>query len=120
MRVSRENESLLVKVRNRKPTEFDLSEFFGSVVTRDGYYTREIKMEISISKEAFNIKISLLTSKLNIELREKIVRCEALHCMVQRSRHKENRGENIWKGSKYDIGEGGSNEEHKMVKESNY
>ena len=38
------------------------------------YCTRKIKMRIAIVKEAFNRKISLLTSKLNIELKEKLVR----------------------------------------------
>ena len=32
-------------------------------------------MRIVIAKEEFNRKISLLTSKLNIELRNKFVRC---------------------------------------------
>ena len=32
-------------------------------------------MKIVISKEAFNRKISLLKSKLNIELRKKLVSC---------------------------------------------
>ena len=32
------------------------------------------KMTIAIAKEAFNRKISLLTSKLNIKLRKKLVR----------------------------------------------
>jgi len=36
---------------------------------------KEIKMRIAIAKEAFTIKISLLTSKLNNELRKKLVRC---------------------------------------------
>jgi hypothetical protein len=31
-------------------------------------------MRIAIAKEAFNTKISLLTSKLNFELRKKLVR----------------------------------------------
>ena len=43
----------------------------GNVLTRDDYSTREIKMRTAIAKEAFNRKISLLTSKLNIELRKK-------------------------------------------------
>ena len=47
---------------------------FGSVLTRGGYCTREIKMRIVTAKEAFNRKTSLLTSKLNIELRKKLVR----------------------------------------------
>jgi len=45
------------------------------VLTRDGYCTREIKMRIAIAKEEFNRKISVLTSKLNIELKKKLVRC---------------------------------------------
>jgi hypothetical protein len=38
-------------------------------------FSREIKMRIPMVKEAFNRKISLLRSKLNIELRKKLVRC---------------------------------------------
>jgi hypothetical protein len=33
------------------------------------------KTRITIAKEAFNRKMSLLTSKLNIELKKKMVRC---------------------------------------------
>jgi hypothetical protein len=48
-------------------------------------------MRIVISKEAFNRKISLLTTKLNIELRKKLVRFYVLkHCftyMAQRPEH---------------------------------
>jgi hypothetical protein len=33
------------------------------------------KSRIAIAKEAFNTEISLLTSKLNNELRKKMVRC---------------------------------------------
>ena len=55
--------------------EVDHFKSIGSVLTRDGYCTREIKMRIDIAKEAFNRKILLLTSKLNIELEKKLVRC---------------------------------------------
>ena len=48
---------------------------YTSVLTRDGYCTRETKMRIVIAKEAFNREMSLLTSKLNIELRKKLGRC---------------------------------------------
>jgi hypothetical protein len=44
-------------------------------LTREGYCTREIKIRIALAKEAFIRKISLLTSKLNIELRKTLVRC---------------------------------------------
>ena len=67
MRVSRSNESLQIKVNNRELKEVDHCEYLGSVLTRDGFFTREIKMRIAIAKEAFNRKMSLLTSKLNID-----------------------------------------------------
>ena len=58
------NESLKIKVNNRELKEVDHFKYLGSVLTRHGYCTREIKMGIVIAKEAFNRKISLLTSKL--------------------------------------------------------
>ena len=56
MRVSRSNESLQIKVNNRELKEVDHFKYLGSVLTRDGYCTREIKMRIAIAKEAFNKK----------------------------------------------------------------
>ena len=75
MRVSRSNESLQIKVNNRELKEVDHFKYLGSVLTRDGYCTREFKMRNTNGKEAFNIKMSLLTGKLNIELKMKMVRC---------------------------------------------
>ena len=46
---------------------------FGNRQTGEFYYdrtTREMKKRIAIAKEAFNRKMSLLTSKLNIELKK--------------------------------------------------
>ena len=56
-------------------------KYLGSVLTRDGYYTREIKITIAIAKEAFNRKMSLLTGKLRNWLR---VMFGALLYMAQR------------------------------------
>ena len=64
-----------IKVNNRELKEADQFKYLGSVLTRDSYCTREIKMRIVTNKEAFNRKISLLTSKLNIELRKELIRC---------------------------------------------
>ena len=55
-------------VNNRELKEVE------SVLIRDGYCTRETKMSVAISKEVFNRKMSLLTSKLNMELKKKFVR----------------------------------------------
>ena len=62
-----------IKVNNRLK-EVDHFKYFGSVLTRDGYYTRKIKMRIVNAKEAFNRKMSLSKSNLNIELKKKLVR----------------------------------------------
>ena len=67
MIVSRSNESLQNKVNKRRRRR--------NVLTKNCYCTREIKMRIAITKEKFNRKVSLLTSKLNIKLRKKLVRC---------------------------------------------
>ena len=55
--------------------EVEHFNYLFSVITRDGYCTREIKMRVAIAKEAFNRKMSLLTNKLDIELKKKLVRC---------------------------------------------
>ena len=74
-----------IKVNNRELKEVYHFKYLGSVLTRDGYCTREIKMRIAIVKEAFKRKMSLLTSKLNIELKKKLVRCYVLeHCFIWR------------------------------------
>jgi len=62
------------KVRNRELKEVDNFKYFGSVL-RDDYSIREIKMRIVIVKKAVKRKISLFTSKLNISIRKKLVRC---------------------------------------------
>ena len=56
MRVSRSNELLKIKVNSIELKEVDHFKYIGSVLTRDGYCTREIKMRIAIAKEAFNRK----------------------------------------------------------------
>ena len=53
------NKSLQFKVDNRELKEVDHFKYFGSVLTRDGYDTREIKMRIAIAKEALTEKVTL-------------------------------------------------------------
>ena len=45
--------SMWIKVGNRELKEVDHFKYLGNVLTRDGYCTREIKMRVVISKEAF-------------------------------------------------------------------
>ena len=61
MRASRSNESLHIKVNKRELKEVVHFKYLGSVLARDGYCAREIKMRIVISKGSFDRKISSST-----------------------------------------------------------
>jgi hypothetical protein len=45
------------------------------VITYDGRCTREIKFRIFVTKASFNRKKTLFTSKLDLNLRKKLVEC---------------------------------------------
>ena len=45
------------------------------MLTEDGRCTCEIKSRIGLEKAAFNKKKNLFTSKLNLNLRKRLVRC---------------------------------------------
>ena len=62
MRVFGSNELLQIKVGNMELKEVGRFKYLGSVLTRDDYGTREIKMRIAIDKEEFDRKTSLLTT----------------------------------------------------------
>jgi hypothetical protein len=49
-------------------------KYFGSILTNDGRFTREIRFRIAMAKAAFNKK-TLFTSKLDLNLRKKLVKC---------------------------------------------
>jgi hypothetical protein len=75
VRISRQPTPLLIK-EDREPVD-NVEEFtyFGSMITNDARCTREIKTRIVMAKSAFKKKKTLLTSKLNLELRKKLVKC---------------------------------------------
>jgi hypothetical protein len=45
------------------------------MITNDARCTREIKSRIVVAKAAFNKKETLFTSKLELNLRKKLVKC---------------------------------------------
>ena len=47
----------------------------GSMLTDDGRCTCEIKSRFAMAKAAFNKKKNLFTSKLDLNLRKKLVKC---------------------------------------------
>ena len=50
-------------------------KYLGSMLTEDGRCTCEIKSRIAMEKDAFNKKKNLFTSKLDLNLRKKLVKC---------------------------------------------
>ena len=50
-------------------------KYLGSILTNDGRCTCEIKSRIAMVKAAFNKKKTLFTSKLDLNLRKKLVKC---------------------------------------------
>jgi hypothetical protein len=49
--------------------------YLGSIITNDARFTREIKSRIAMAKAAFNKKKNLFTSKLDLNVRKKVVKC---------------------------------------------
>ena len=50
-------------------------KYLGSILTNDGRRTCEIKSRIAMVKAAFNKKKTLFSSKLDLNLRKKLVKC---------------------------------------------
>ena len=50
-------------------------KYLGSMLTNDGKCTREIKSRIAMAKAAFNKNKNLFTSKLDLNLKKKLVKC---------------------------------------------
>jgi hypothetical protein len=50
-------------------------KYLGSILTKDGRCTCEIKSRIVMAKAAFNKKRALFTSTLDLKLRKKLVKC---------------------------------------------
>jgi hypothetical protein len=49
--------------------------YLGSMITNDARFTREIKSRIAMAKAAFSKKKNLFTSKLDVNVRKKLVKC---------------------------------------------
>jgi len=50
-------------------------KYLSSMLTNDGRCTCEIKSKIAIAKAAFSKKKTLFTSKLDLNLRKKLIKC---------------------------------------------
>ena len=50
-------------------------QYLGSLLTNDGRCTGEIKSRIAMEKAAFSKKKTLFTSKLDLNLRKRLIKC---------------------------------------------
>ena len=73
MMVSKGSKVLKIVVDGRPLEQIDSFKYLGSTITSDAGCTKEIR--ISMGKAAFNKKNVLLNSKLNLELKKKLVKC---------------------------------------------
>ena len=83
-------------------------KYLGSMLTDDGRCTCDIKSRIAMAKAAFNKKRNLFTSKLDLNLRKKLVKCYvgAWLCMVLKLGRSGQQIRNAWKVLKCGAGEG--------------
>ena len=76
MRISRQLSPITITIDQKELENVKCFKYLGSVLTEDGRCTCEIKSRIVMVKAAFNKKKNILfTSKLDLNLRKRLVRC---------------------------------------------
>ena len=75
MRISRQPSPVTITIDQKQLENVEYFKYLGSMLTEDGRCTCEIKSRIAMAKAAFNKKKNLLTSKLDLNLRKKLVKC---------------------------------------------
>jgi len=67
--------AFIVEADQKQLENVECFKYLGSLLTNDGRCTREIKSRIAMAKAAFSKKKTLFTSKLNLNLRKKLIKC---------------------------------------------
>jgi len=75
MIISRQPYPVTITIEQKQLDNVKCFKYLGNMLTDDGRSTCEIKSRISMAKAAFNKKKYLLTSKLDLNLRKKLVKC---------------------------------------------
>jgi hypothetical protein len=75
MRISRQPPRIKIMTDQKQLENVEYFNYLGSMITNDARCTREIKSRIALAKAAFNKKKTLFTSKLDLNLRMKLVKC---------------------------------------------
>jgi len=75
MRVSRQPSPVTIVIEQKQLENVECFKYLGSTLTNDGRCRCEIKSRIAMAIAAFNKKETLFTSKLDLNLRKKLVKC---------------------------------------------
>jgi len=75
MRISRQQSPVTITIDQKQLENVKCFKYLGSMLTEDGRCTCEIKSRIAMARTAFNNKKNLFTSKLDLNLRKKLVKC---------------------------------------------
>ena len=75
MRISRQPSPVTIMIDQKQLENVECSKYLGSLLTNDGRCTREIKSRIAMAKAAFSKKRTLFTSKLDLNLKKKLIKC---------------------------------------------
>ena len=75
MGISRQPSPVTIMIDQKQLENVESFKYLGSMLTKDGRYTCEIKSRIVMVKAAFNKKKKLFTSTLDLNLRKKQVKC---------------------------------------------
>ena len=82
MIISRQPSPVTITIGQKQLENVECFKYLGSMLTDDGRCTCEIKSRIAMVKAAFNNKKNLFTSKLDLNLRKKLVKCYVLNMAV--------------------------------------
>ncbi|PNF33086.1 hypothetical protein B7P43_G16084 [Cryptotermes secundus] len=75
MKISRQPTQVTIEIDQKQLENVKCFKYLGSLLTDDGRRTCEIKSRIAMAKAAFSKKKNLFTSKFDLILRKKLVKC---------------------------------------------
>jgi hypothetical protein len=75
MRISRQPTPITIKIDQKQLENVKCFRYLCRMLTDDGRCTCEIKSRIAMAKAAFNKRKNFFTSKLDLNLRKKLVKC---------------------------------------------
>jgi hypothetical protein len=75
MRISRQPFPIKLMIDQKQLENVESFKYLGSILTNNGRCTCKIKSRIGMAKAAFNQKRAIFTSKIDLKLRKKLVKC---------------------------------------------